>query len=401
MLNDNDRLSLITFNHDSTKLCGLKKINNQNKVNIQKIVNSISAIGGTNITGGLQQAFSVLQSRKQTNHVSSIFLLSDGQDNGSDSKIRNLLQTTYQKLQEECFTIHSFGFGDDHDGPLMQKIVQIKDASFYYVERNDQVDQFFMDALGGLFSAIAQDVCISIQINSQSKMFQKFFKNSYVSKTYGSMWKTVNKSQEYAIKINQIFSGVSKDFIFEITIPKSEIKDLQDCERNLEVINVQLTAIPIDLELNSKVLKEYKLVLTLFTQYEKISYDSEINQNVEFNYLRAKAAQSMEEAIQFADRDQHQQRQAILQDMLKNIENSHHNNLEKLNIIKEDLIQCQQNISPQQNKLQGKYKAQQKCNNHFDKQSWAIRDSKDLYQAPKQKQMVSRLQKKKQNQQKK
>ncbi|EAR80639.2 von willebrand factor type A domain protein (macronuclear) [Tetrahymena thermophila SB210] len=201
------------------------------------------------------------------NSVSSIFLLSDGQDDGADIKIKNLLKTTYQQLQEESFTIHSFGFGNDHDGPLMQKIAQIKDGSFYFVEKNDQVDEFFIDALGGLFSVVAQDLTIKIEINRQNELFQKFFKNSYISKTYGHMWKIINQNQELRININQIFSGVSKDFIFELTVPKSEIKDLQDFERNLETINVQLTARPVDSMLQT--LKESKLVLTLFTDNEQ------------------------------------------------------------------------------------------------------------------------------------
>ncbi|EAR90750.2 von willebrand factor type A (VWA) domain was originally protein (macronuclear) [Tetrahymena thermophila SB210] len=388
MLNDHDRLSIITFNSYAKQLCGLRKVNKDNKENLQKITKSIQADGGTNITSGLQTAFSILQNRKQRNSVSSVFLLSDGQDNNSDSRIRNLLQTTYQQLQEECFTIHSFGFGNDHDGPLMQRIAQIKDGSFYYVERNDQVDEFFIDALGGLFSVVAQDINISIKINRRDEMFQKFFKNSYVSKTYGPMWKVVNKNEEYTIKINQIFQGVSKDFIFEMTVPKSDFKDFQDFERNLGVLNVQLTAIPTNSEYTTQILKENNLVLTLFTQNEKIAQDSEINDNVEFNYIRVKAAQAMEDAIKYADRNQYQEGQAVLSDMLKKIEKSHPNNQARLQVIKEDLFLCQKNVQPQQYQNQGRFMAQQQCNNNFQQQSYAIR-SNDIYQAPMQRKMNS------------
>ncbi|KAL4512657.1 hypothetical protein ABPG72_020494, partial [Tetrahymena utriculariae] len=243
MLNENDRLSLITFNSYAAKLCGLRKVDNQNKENLQAITKQMCARDGTDITNGLKIAFQILQNRKQKNQVSSIFLLSDGQDDGSDIKIRNILQTTYSQLQEESFTIHSFGFGSDHDGPLMQKIDQIKDGSFYYVEKSDQVDEFLIAALGGLFSVVAQDLTIKIEINRQNELFQKFFKSSYISKTYGHMWDIINKNQELTIRINQIFQGVSKDFIFELTIPKSEIKELQDFERNLDIIKVQLTQV--------------------------------------------------------------------------------------------------------------------------------------------------------------
>lgn len=41
--------------------------------------------------------------------------------------------------------------------------------------------------------------------------------------------------------------------------------------------------------------------MTLFLEKETIPIDSEINDNVEFNYLRVKAAEAMESAIQFSE----------------------------------------------------------------------------------------------------
>lgn len=78
MLNENDRLSLITFNSNARMLCNLRKVSNKNKDELKRIARSIVAGGGTNITSGMQTAFEILKSRKQSNPVSSVFLLSDG-----------------------------------------------------------------------------------------------------------------------------------------------------------------------------------------------------------------------------------------------------------------------------------------------------------------------------------
>ena len=58
----------------------------------------------------------------------------------------------------DTFTINSFGFGNDHDPELMNKISQYKDGNFYFVEKLDTVDEMFVDALGGLFSVVAQNI---------------------------------------------------------------------------------------------------------------------------------------------------------------------------------------------------------------------------------------------------
>lgn len=52
------------------------------------------------------------------------------------------------------YTIHTFGFGKDHDPQLMQAVANTKGGSFYYVENVKQADEFFIDALGGLFSVV-------------------------------------------------------------------------------------------------------------------------------------------------------------------------------------------------------------------------------------------------------
>lgn len=56
---------------------------------------------------------------------------------------------------KDNFTIHSFGFGADHDPELMVEIAKLNDGNFYYIEKLNKVDEMFMDALGGLFSVAA------------------------------------------------------------------------------------------------------------------------------------------------------------------------------------------------------------------------------------------------------
>jgi len=48
---------------------------------------------------------------------------------------------------------------------MMNSICELKGGSFYYVEKIDQIDEFFVDALGGLFSVVAQEVEIDVNLN--------------------------------------------------------------------------------------------------------------------------------------------------------------------------------------------------------------------------------------------
>ena len=85
---------------------------------------------------------------------------------------------------------------------MMNAICQLKGGNFYYVERIDQIDEFFIDALGGLFSVVAQEVEIEVSLNLQDPQVNYFFNQARITKTYGNMWKTIKPNLSYRIKVN-------------------------------------------------------------------------------------------------------------------------------------------------------------------------------------------------------
>lgn len=86
-----DRLSIVTFNSYANRLCGLKCVSGENMQFFKNTVDSIQAGGGTNINSGLQIALKTIRERKHTNKVTSIFLLSDGQDKGAEHTFKQSL----------------------------------------------------------------------------------------------------------------------------------------------------------------------------------------------------------------------------------------------------------------------------------------------------------------------
>lgn len=52
------------------------------------VINQIYAGGGTSIDAGIAMGIKMLQDRRYKNAVTSIFLLSDGQDGGADVRIK-------------------------------------------------------------------------------------------------------------------------------------------------------------------------------------------------------------------------------------------------------------------------------------------------------------------------
>lgn len=118
----------------------------------------------------------------------------------------------------------------------MSSISKIKDGNFYYVSDIKTVDEMFVDALGGLFSVVAQDVTITIAADKSNKLFSDI----NIVKTYGDMWKYDEQTNSYSILITQLLSGSSKEFIFELEIPQIAYKF--DVDTTVPLINAMVTA---------------------------------------------------------------------------------------------------------------------------------------------------------------
>lgn len=111
---------------------------------------------------GMSLAFKTIRDRKLPNKATSLFLLSDGQDRGAQVKVQQALQREENK-ELGVFSIHSFGFGTDHDEDLMNKIACLRDGSFYFIKELGTLDEAFCNALGGIISLVASEIILNIR----------------------------------------------------------------------------------------------------------------------------------------------------------------------------------------------------------------------------------------------
>ncbi len=63
---------------------------------------------------------------------------------------------------QDSFTLNTFGYGKDHDAVLMDDLAKLKDGTFYFIEKVDDVGECFADCVGGLISVVAKDGVISV-----------------------------------------------------------------------------------------------------------------------------------------------------------------------------------------------------------------------------------------------
>lgn len=114
----------------------------------------------------------------------------------------------------------------------MTNICRLKGGEFYYIKQLSTLDEAFTNSLGGIISLAATDVEITIK-----NRMEEFT----IAKTYGPFWVKLTNDL-YKIRIEQMISGVSKDFIFMLKVP-SFPKDYKSGDGSeLKVIDASFTA---------------------------------------------------------------------------------------------------------------------------------------------------------------
>uniref|UniRef100_A0A803KWM0 VWFA domain-containing protein n=2 Tax=Chenopodium quinoa TaxID=63459 RepID=A0A803KWM0_CHEQI len=186
-LGPSDQLSIITFVNSKQQLTQLSGMTDVRRVNTIQFKHTHDS---TNIIAGLKTAAVILEKRSEMNPVSSIILLSDGQDRRYTDSLDALktlplyLRTNDSSIsvsQTGAVPVHTFGLGHDHNATALHAIADGSGGTFSYIESIDTIQDAFAQCIGGLFSAKAQEVELKVRCVSPGVQIKCIFSSRYRS----------------------------------------------------------------------------------------------------------------------------------------------------------------------------------------------------------------------------
>ena len=347
LLGDNDRLSVIIFENSSARISNLTRTTNENKIILQQNINKITAGGGTNINSGVSMALEVLKQRRFKNEQASIFVLSDGCDNvGKNAK--TAIKNTIEKYEQDesiigSYTINTFGYGKDTDSETMSGIADLKDGTFFFIDKLEMIDECFVDCLGAIITSVGQNV--NIVVSSQSS---EIFNNINFSRGMGGnkLWVWNNSKTEFNTKVTKIIVGKTKDFILELTIPKTNytVESLTE----VQVVNVVLTAETFNVGGNVEIIKKTaELKIKVFSDNIDDKEEDEVAPELVVNYFRLKLAEIMQEARDLAEKQKYDEAKKLLNSLQEELINSKFIDNEKIKLLIEEIKIAVRDVQPE------------------------------------------------------
>jgi len=341
-LRENDRVSLVIFNNNAHRLFPLLKMNNSNKKKnfLLKKLKEIEASGGTNIGSGIYKAWEILRQRKQSNEVSSIFLLSDGQDtSGIDINNLKLKKAYYSNLINSDYVINSFGYGLDHDPKMLSTISQLKDGNFYFIEDLNKVTLSFVDCLGALASTILENTAITIKPNDNQGLI-------LIKKAYGmeGIWNYDTFEKSHSAVISHLIHGKSYNYVFEVELPKNYKLDPKSFQASI-----------------SGILVYNKLTLSKSIDMIKDHY----SEDTIIQYHRVSTAEILKNSINLTDQGKFKQANEEISIQIKKLKETNVKEKDYLNNLAKDLEITLENIKPENYEQKGKADLAQNSASHM------------------------------------
>jgi uncharacterized protein YegL len=200
-LNENDRLSLITFGETANLYLNSVPVSDLQKQSIRDVVKRLFVHGCTNLSAGLAHVREVCETSTNEGLKTGLLLLTDGHANKGVNKPEDLigifgsLKSSFQNL-----SIHCVAYGIDHNAELLKTIAENCNGSYNIVNTIEDTAFAFGDTLGGLMSCAFQNVVIKVPEES---------------KVHGPhLTKIVDGKKE--ILIGDVYSGTKPLILFDI-----------------------------------------------------------------------------------------------------------------------------------------------------------------------------------------
>lgn len=210
-LGDNDRLSLVTFSTQAKVALQLTKMNEAGRKKAEQALEKMQPEESTNIWDGLYKGLEVLR-EGAAGRNSAILLLTDGQPNIVPPRGHLPMLQKYKDEHGLPNIINTFGFGYNLDSKLLHELAVAGNGAYAFIPDGSFVGTIFVNALSNLLATVANDVCLSIELEKPENTDFSLIKHySHQITSWG-----------LEMQLGSVMFGQAKNIVLPMTIDPSK-----------------------------------------------------------------------------------------------------------------------------------------------------------------------------------
>lgn len=208
-LNNNDRVTLISYASDITIHSKRLKADGQGKAHLKSMISELAAGGSTALGPALFQALQVLEKAERGERdVAHVILLSDGRANVGESRPAVLAARAARGFTQGV-SLSTMGVGLDYNEDLMTRIAEQGGGRYHFIKDSNTITRVLDNELAGLSSTVARTGVMSVEPAQGVR----------VEKVYG--YPSNQRGRKTLIKLGSISSGQTRNIIIKLRLPRS------------------------------------------------------------------------------------------------------------------------------------------------------------------------------------
>lgn len=165
-LNYTDRLSIVRYSNEGEVTLPLTQMDLKGKTKALEIVNQLHTDGMTNLWDGLHKGLETVREVTE-GHLSSVFLLTDGQPNIHPPSGIEAALLEYNEKNPNNTVINTYGFGYNLDSKLLQKIARVGNGNYGFIPDGTFVGTIFVNSLANLMCTVGRS--LTVQVTPKNK----------------------------------------------------------------------------------------------------------------------------------------------------------------------------------------------------------------------------------------
>ena len=231
-LKGNDRLSIITFNNETSIIQNMTLVSETNLDDLKKQILKINSSGGTNMSAAIDCCSSIFDNNsivKDHSYDSRILFLTDAQPN--DGQLgQDDFYSRIEQLAKHRVYMSFIGVGIDLNTQLISSITKHRGANYFSIHDSKK----FFKLLDEDFDLILTPLVFNVTMTAQSDLFE-------IEQVYGSPeWDETKPDQ--LMKINTLFpSRTDEDNNTRGGIVLLKLKTKKDIQQKINNTTVNLT----------------------------------------------------------------------------------------------------------------------------------------------------------------
>lgn len=301
-LREDDIVSISVFDSYAEVLFPAQRIGNGDK--IRRAVESIEPDGSTNLHAGLMLGYKEAQKNFVKDATNRVILLTDGIANKGVTNPERIASES-SELNGQGVDLSTIGVGYDLNNDLLRTLAKTGRGLYHFVGDYKDIDKVFVTEVQSLLSAVARNVKVEVEFDSNLQIEKIYGYDPSVSKNSFSMnLENLNNGVTQAIITRFRAENAGKNVnSVKVRLSYFDIKKQQKVEEVQEIVLNGTNKSPTKLLVDEEVMKNYTIA-QLAESLDKMSQSFRAGKSTEAErFLNQAVAQTNERYPNMEDKD--------------------------------------------------------------------------------------------------